>query len=254
VISNFPALSIKLRNEIRELRRSSAREETHTYVAEGPHLLQEVLRTDVVPEVCIIRDDADADHVELTERAASKGAHVVVSGAKNLALIADTSSPQSIISVLPFQAERPLEDRILVLDAVSDPGNVGTMIRTAAWFGFSDVVLGNGCADLYNAKTVRSTAGAHLHINVMRKRRLPDWFETLDDRPCFAAMPRGGEAPEVMHDVERFALIVGSEAHGIAADVLPHCDRRITIPGAEGVESLNAAIAAAILCYAGRRT
>lgn len=252
--TELPRLPHKLRNDIRDLRRSSTRDSRAQYVAEGPHLAADIVRSSITPAIVVLRDDADNDIRELAERMRGAGAETYACGEKDMDLMTDATSPQSILCVMPYHPERPLGDRALVLDAVSDPGNVGTMIRTAAWFGFTDVVLGLGCADLYNPKTMRSTAGAALTINVIRKKKLDQWLLSLDDRPRFAAVPRGGDDPSVLADTERFVILIGSEAHGIAPSIAKNCTREITIPGNDGVESLNAAIAASILCYEGRRT
>ena len=141
---------------------------------------------------------------------------------------------------------------MIVLDAVSDPGNVGTIIRCAKWFGLTDVVLGDGCADLYNAKTMRAAAGAAFGINVIRKAQLFQFLDKVTDIPIVATMPISGELPSVLNGMEKFAIVIGSEAHGISHDVLSRCTRRVTIPGGNGVESLNAAVATALLCYEAR--
>lgn len=243
----------KLRQELRELRRSAAREEQRRYVAEGPHLAADIAASSVTPAMVVLRDDADAATREIAERLAMKGAPVYACGQNDMDLITDAASPQPIVCVMPYHPEHPVGDRILALDAVSDPGNVGTMIRTAAWFGFSDVVLGTGCADLYNPKVMRSTAGAALAINVVRRKQLDAWMASLDERPRIAAVARGGQPPTLLHQLERFVIVIGSEAHGISPTNQQHCTHLITISGQAGVESLNAATAAAILCYEGRQ-
>ena len=251
--SDLPRLPHKLRNEIRELRRSATRDVRSQYVAEGPHLAADIARSTISPVIVALRDDAPDEIRELAIRLQGAGADLYLCGEKDMDLMSDASAPQPILCVMPYHPERPLGDRALILDAVSDPGNVGTMIRTAAWFGFTDVVLGLGCADLYNPKTMRSTAGAALTVNVVRKKKLDQWLQSLDDRPRFAAVPRNGQDPTVLGTHDRFVILIGSEAHGIAPSVAKQCTDEITIPGAEGVESLNAAMAAAILCYEGRK-
>lgn len=243
----------KLRQELRELRRSAVREAQRRYLAEGPHLAADIAASDLPPFIVVIRDDADHAVREIADRLIARGAVGYVCGGNDLDLITDAATPQPIVCVMPYHPERPVGDRILALDAVADPGNVGTMIRTAAWFGFTDVVLGMGCADLYNPKVMRSTAGAALAINVVRRKQLDAWMSSLDDRPRVAAVARGGEPPAILHPMERFVVVIGSEAHGISPDNQRHCTHMVTIPGHSGVESLNAATAAAILCYEGRR-
>ena len=253
MIDTLPRISHNLRNSIRDLHRSSFREERQEFLAEGPHVLDEILRAGIRPGVVIVRDDASFEIQDLVERCVHDNIPVFASGAKDMELMSDASAPQAVLCAAPYRTEDAIGERVLVLDAVSDPGNVGTMIRCAAWFGFTDVVLGVGCADLYNPKTIRSTVGAAFHINVLRKRELSSWLQHISDRPHFAAVARGGESPDRLVNESTFALVIGSEAHGISADVEASCTARLSIPGSGGSESLNAAMAAAILCYEGRK-
>lgn len=167
--------------------------------------------------------------------------------------MADAAAPQDILLVAPFFDEVPLGPRVVILDAVSDPGNVGTIIRSAVWFGCTDVVLGEGCADLYNPKVVRSTAGALARINVLRKRSIVDVVPELGQRPIIAATARGGAEPTALHDMSTWAMLIGSEAHGLHEDISALATMTITVPGGHGAESLNAAVAASILLYEARR-
>lgn len=253
MIDTLPRISHNLRNSIRDLHRSSHRDERQEFLAEGPHVLDEILRAGIRPGVVIVRDDASFEIQDLVERCVHDNIPVFASGGKDMELMSDASAPQAVLCAAPYRTEETIGERILVLDAVSDPGNVGTMIRCAAWFGFTDVVLGVGCADLYNPKTIRSTVGAAFHINVLRKRELSSWLHDINDRPRFAAVARGGESPDRLVNESTFALVIGSEAHGISADVEASCTARLSIPGSGGSESLNAAMAAAILCYEGRK-
>ncbi|RPI69498.1 MAG: RNA methyltransferase [Ignavibacteriae bacterium] len=252
MIDTLPRVSHNLRNSIRDLHRTQHRDEQQEYLAEGPHVLQELLRAGHLPAVVIVRDDADEEMRSLAFDCRDRNVAVFASGRKDMELMSDAAAPQAILAAVPYHAERPVGNRVLALDAVADPGNVGTIIRCAAWFGFTDVVLGIGSADVYNPKTVRSTAGALAHVNLIRKRELDAWLSSLDERPRFAAVARGGAAPERLASASNFVLVVGSEAHGVHPSVLDHCTEHLTIPGSGGSESLNAAMATAIFCYEGR--
>lgn len=249
----YPRISHKLRNAIRDLRKAKFREAEQQYLAEGPHFAQEVLRSSHTPRNVVVHTESGPDIIEMAEKFEAMGVPIYSATSKDMDLMSDASTSQGILCVLPFHTENAVADRIIVLDGVSDPGNVGTIIRCAAWFGFSDVVLGEGSADLYNPKTVRSTAGAFLRINVARKKRLSDWLTTLDDRPIIASITRGGGDPEVLSTLGRMALLIGSEAHGLTPEVQKLATDAVSIPGNDSTESLNAAVAAGILCYEGRR-
>lgn len=249
----LPRCPHNLRNAIRELQRSSSRELSHQFVAEGPHACGDLLAAGVMPIAVILRDDARDESRVMAEQFLGRGAEVYATGGKDMGLMADATAPQDILVVAPFFAEGPLGSRVVVLDAVADPGNVGTIIRTAAWFGCTDVVLGEGCADLYNPKVVRSTAGALARINVVRKQAIRNVVPLLDQRPIIAAVARGGSPPNILHEYDEWAMLIGSEAHGLHDDVRGFATHSITIPGGHGVESLNAAVATSILLYEARR-
>ncbi len=236
------------------MHRSQVREDLGRYLAEGPHLCRELASARHQVDVVVLRDDATQDHVDIAQKLVQRGAQAYACGARDMALISESQSPQSILASAAFHSERPLGTRAIALDAVSDPGNVGTIIRCAAWFGFTDVVLGEQCADVYNPKTMRATVGAALRVNVIRQRKLDAWIASLDKRPIIAAVPRGGELPSALSELNSFLIIIGSETHGIRDSIMKQCSHYLSIPGLGETESLNAAMAAAIICYEARRT
>ncbi len=144
-------------------------------------------------------------------------------------------------------------DAILALDGVQDPGNVGTIVRTAAWFGVQAVLAGPGTADLYNPKVVRASMGGLWDTCVLRVDDLTEELFSLKSkgfRVCGAAL--SGELITEWMPADQTVLVIGSEARGLSASVRKLLDREITIPGQaglKGAESLNAATAAGILMY-----
>jgi RNA methyltransferase, TrmH family len=138
-------------------------------------------------------------------------------------------------------------ERIVLLHGVQDPGNVGTIIRSAHAFG-AGVVLSKGCADLYNPKTVRATMGSIFHVPVARELDSVEFLraaKTASFTPA-AALPEGGERPRTM-PAGRLVIVVGAEGGGLTQVVVEACEIRVTIPSRAA--SLNAAIAASILLY-----
>ncbi len=245
-------LSHNLRNDLRQLHRSVHRESQRRYLAEGTHVCADLAASEQRADVVVLRDDASAEDRAIADALCAKGAELLFCSEKSMAMISTTNAPQSIVARVAFHEEKQPGDRLLLLDAVSDPGNVGTIIRCASWFGFSDVVLGEGCADLYNSKTIRSSAGASFRVNVIRHRKLPVLLDTLHGVTVVGTVPRGGQPPTILASVERLALVIGSEAHGISDEVLKRCSCNVSIPGVGDTESLNAAMAATILAYEAR--
>ena len=138
-------------------------------------------------------------------------------------------------------------ERIVLLDGVQDPGNVGTVIRSAHAFG-AGVALSTGCADLYNPKTVRATMGSLFHAPVARELEADEFLgrATVAGFRTVAAVPEGGEAPGSLL-VGKLVVIVGAEGSGLPESVLERCDALVTVPSRAA--SLNAAVAASILLY-----
>lgn len=145
----------------------------------------------------------------------------------------------------------PNKELILVLDDIKDPGNMGTIIRTADWFGVKNIVCSMQSVDVFNPKVVQATMGSLSRINISYCN-LSNWLaEAKDDTLVFGALLKGDN----IRNTEKSGngiLVIGSEAHGISREVLEFVNNPITIPQSErgGAESLNAAIATAILLYA----
>ncbi len=144
-----------------------------------------------------------------------------------------------------------LPGKTLLLESVRDPGNLGTVIRSAGAFGVSNVVLSADCADLYHPRTIRAAMGVLFHQRVLVAERITDAVAVLRRRGrVFAAvLDEGAERLDRVHFGENDAVMVGNEGHGISAETAAACGSSIYIPMEGGVESLNAGIAASILLY-----
>lgn len=251
MINTLERCSHNLRNDVRALHTAKEREDRRQFLAEGPHAVSELMHAGIDPVLLVITDDADAHSVQVLSDARERGLHAVACGNKDMGLMCTTQAPQGLLAVFDMLEESPtLGRRILALDGVSDPGNVGTIIRSAAWFGCTDVLLGSGCADVYNPKVVRSTAGSIAHVHIRRHCELVSELKRIKDRPIIAAVVDGGEPSYTVGGLDDFVVVVGSEAHGVSSAVLATVTKRLTIPTAHGGgESLNASVATAILLY-----
>ena len=133
----------------------------------------------------------------------------------------------------------------LVLDATRDPGNLGTILRTADWFGIRHIVCSPDCAELYNPKVVQATMGAIFRVEVSYAG-LPDWLTTLGPMPVYCATLDGIPIYDVSPPAEG-VVVIGNEARGVSDDVLSLATCKVTIPRYGHAESLNASVAAGIV-------
>jgi TrmH family RNA methyltransferase len=174
------------------------------------------------------------------------GARVVAVTDEVVARIATTATPQApvAVAVIPESVIADSGD-LLVAWGVGDPGNVGTLIRTAAAFGFG-FVCGPDTADTWSPKVVRAAAGASFRTAIGNAETIEGL--RAGGRRVVAAVASGGAPP--VRGPEAIALLIGSEAHGLPDDVVEAADIRVTIPMTSGSESLNAGVAGSILAYA----
>jgi len=210
---------------------------------EGPKLLMEAAAARAPIRVVFGLGD---DFVS-RDTAAAAGAEWVPVTAEVLRKMATTPEPQSPVAVVAIPDDPLPEDgHLLAAWGVSDPGNTGTLIRTAAAFGMS-FAAGPSTADLWSPKVLRSAAGGHWRTPLGTATEL----EALRgaERTLVATVVADGEPPAVLRDLTNAALLIGGEAHGLAEEISAAADLRITIPMPGGTESLNAAMAGAILAY-----
>ena len=206
------------------------------------------LAAGVVPSEVFATPDDETTRV----LARAHGIEVTPVTGEVLGKVADSANPRGPVAVIEIPAPvTPSKDLLLVLVDIADPGNLGTMIRTAAAFGF-DVWVAGG-ADPWSPKVLRAAAGAHFDTGL---RWAPDWSTgevvALGYRVVASVVDGGRPPAELAVEGHRDALLIGSEAHGLASEVIERADAHVTIPMPGTTESLNAAIAASILMYAWR--
>ncbi len=222
---------------VRRLQRSKERRATGQTLLEGPHLVEAAIGGGVVPEVVFVAEGESLPPVD---------AEVITVSPQVLDAIAPTETPQGPIAVIAIPDPAPLQARnTLVLWDVGTPGSVGTLIRSAAAFGW-DVATHRG-ADPWSPKVLRSGAGAHFAVPISRVEELVELSDA--GLKAVATVPIGGVSPDRLESDGPFALLVGNEAAGLPADVVAATEASISIPML-GLESLNAAVAGSIALYA----
>ena len=254
----------------RDLRRRRARERQSLFIAEGVRAVEELLRSPLRVRGVLVADAPDdaARRGRLVAAVQERGIATERVGAADFATAAETETPQGILAVgeVPTRGlellDAPLagqgNHRLLVLDAVQDPGNVGTLLRTAAALGALATIALPGTVDLWNAKVVRSAVGAHFHhpafgctwaelTTFLADRDIALWGADGAGEPFDAVLRDGAPVPA------RLALAVGNEGSGLSTTTRERADRTVALPLATTVESLNVAVAAGILLYGLRR-
>ncbi len=225
--------------ETARLHRAEERRSRGMTLLEGPHLVEEaVTGGEEIVAIYALADDAKS-----VEWAGQARVELLVVGEEALGRLSSTQNPQSPVAVLMIPRRSLDTSRsVLVAWQISDPGNLGTMIRTAAAFGL-DVAVTGGSADPWSPKVLRSATGGHFQTAVVEIENL-DGLEAIK----VATVMTGGGSPRSL-PAGRLALLIGSEAHGLPEEALALADLRVTIPMSGRTESLNAAAAAAILAY-----
>ena len=225
----------------------SYREEKREFFCDSPKLLEEALRWGA--EIVAVLYTADVTLPALPESV--RAAEVTEAVMKS---VSPMEAPQGVVFSCRMRdntAPTALAgSRYLVLDGVQDPGNVGTMLRTADAFDCEGLFLLPGCADVYNPKTVRAAMGVLFRRNIWRcdLETLSGLLRTAEI-PLYGAALRDDTVDVRDIDLKKAAVAVGSEGRGLSGAVLDRCDRTVKIPMSERCESLNAAAAAAVLLW-----
>lgn len=228
--------------DIQSLRQKKFREEQQLFIAEGPKMITELLS--VAPHQ-FNKLYATEDWVKDNRQLIGDLPFGVVSDIE-LGKLSQLQTPNKVLGVLHYfeHAEPAGEHFYLYLDTIQDPGNFGTIIRIADWFGIRHVVCSEGCADVYNSKVVQATMASIARINIYYEQDL-DWLKQ-QALPVYAAVLGGSNLYDEPR-AEAGILIIGNESKGIQPDVLALAGKKITIPKKGAAESLNAAVATGII-------
>ena len=206
------------------------------------------------PEWVFLSEEATPHSREVAEKALGYNTEVLELPGKLFAGISDTEASQGIAAVCPLPEANidsiPRSGVFLFLDAISDPGNMGTIIRSAAAFGCSAVIAGKGSCCPFAPKVTRASAGLNSVVPIEFDMELVSFMKNNADAIEFlGANVSGEDIGNVRPLGSCTGLVIGSEAHGISVEVAKHVNRMVSIPMAKGVDSLNAAVSASILLY-----
>lgn len=231
------------------------RQQEGVYIIEGVRLAEEAFKSGAKPELVLFSSDLSPRGLEILQSLIDAGTLIEEVDARILNSLSDTKTSQGFLAVLPQPpAIFPTDwDLILILDRISDPGNLGTILRSGAALGVRAIVVTPGSTDAFNPKVVRAAMGAHLYIPILTL----DWPEIIaickNRQPGPAAIlvaDSSSGSPCWQADLRQpLALVIGSEADGPQQAAFDAADSLVNIPMPGTAESLNASVAASILLY-----
>lgn len=223
------------KNEIKEINKlylAKYRKETKTFIALGPHL----------------NSEAKVAKVLLKTYTTSPLYEGILISEDDMKKITKTDTPTTVLSICEILEKTKLSKKVLVLDAVQDPGNMGTLLRSAKAFSFDTIFLGEGCVDIYNDKVIRASQGAIFKLNFLRGN-ISDFIKNNKDKYAFyGTSVKNGVTPDEIETKYPLALILGNEGSGVKEEILDLTFKNIYIP-LSNTESLNVAVAGGILMY-----
>lgn len=240
---------IKLQKNARERRKKKL------FVAEGIKLTQEAAHHGKLEKIYIAEDVYEKRDKELADFLERESYEVV--SEKIFKQIAETVTPQGILALVQMP-EYSLEDVLadekksfMMLDNLRDPGNLGTIMRTAEGAGMSGVIMSKESVDLFNPKVVRSTMGAIFRVPFCYVEDLPAVIDRLKSEgiSVYGTMMQGSEVYDALDYTKGAGIVIGNEANGLSDEVIKHLTKGVRIPMEGSLESLNAAVAAAVLMY-----
>lgn len=225
--------------EISKLNEKKYRDKSNKYLIEGLHLVTEALKYDIIDTIIIREDFSYETNIK----------HIIVSN-EVMKKLSDNPSIPKIMAVVNKKESAISGNKILLLDRLQDPGNLGTIIRSAVAFNFDTIILSNDTVDLYNSKVLRSTQGMLFNINILRQD-LTNVINELKNNnyTIYGTKVDNGYDVKEVNNINKFALIIGNEGTGISDNILKQCDKYLYIKMNNNCESLNAGVAASILMY-----
>jgi RNA methyltransferase, TrmH family len=249
----------------RQLARRTQRQRARSFLAEGPQAVREALGSAAAITELFVTAAASTRHGELVERAAEAGAAVQVVSGEVMAELAQTVTPQGLLAVcrfldVPLRALTEAAPRlVVVLASIRDPGNAGTVLRTADAAGAEGVIFSDSSVDPYNAKCVRASAGSMFHLQIVSGAPVREAAASLG-RAGLRLLAADGRVGQDLGELESdgrlaqpTAWLFGNEAWGLPASLLSLADEAVAVPIFGRAESLNLAAAAAVCLYASAR-
>ncbi len=231
--------------ELKKLQQKKFRKIKREVIVEGVRTVEQAIHNGLYPKEVYLKQGNSHKDFPFLENVRVDFYDVTP---QQMKLICDTEHPQDIACLFPA-ITKPIKDNdfILYLDGISDPGNLGTIIRTAVATGISGIVLSEDSCELLSPKVIRSSLGTVFSIPIEYKTT--NWLKEREEVKIGAVLEDSIDIRSLDIPQEPLILVIGSEAHGIREDVIPLLNHKVRLPQTENIESLNAAIAASLFMY-----
>lgn len=233
----YSSINNEFIKSIKKLNEKKYRDNTNTFLVEGEHLVIEAIKNNLV-KYLIVRDDYDFDYKN----------KIVVTD-KVLKYISNLNTPSGIMAVCNKPDSKELGSRIIVLDNIQDPGNLGTIIRSSVAFNFDTIVVSDDSVDVYNSKVIRATQGMLFNANIIVTDLNVFLTNIKDEYKIIGTDVNEGSKVKNFKNTEKFAIIVGNEGQGMSSNAKKLCNDFVYIPMSSYCESLNVGVAASIIMY-----
>lgn len=225
--------------EISKLKNKKYRDLTNTYLVEGDHLVEEAYKNNLLTKIILLEDTTcnyDIEKIYVTKEVMKK--------------LTELDTPNKIIGIVKENTPLPIGNKILILDKIQDPGNLGTIIRSSVAFDIDTIVLSPNTVDTYNPKVIRSTQGMIFYTNIITLK-LKEFIDEIKTKnyTIFGTNVRNGKNIKEITLPEKFALVLGNEGQGVSKEIESLCDDNIYIKMSSKCESLNVSVATSILLY-----
>ena len=237
---------------IKKLKEKKHRDETNSYIIEGVKIIEEAIDENADIEKIVVCNEINEEFSkELLYKIAK---YDVIYVSKNaFKLLTDVTNPQGILAVISKKQNTLVDfnkDFYLILDNIQDPGNMGTILRTADSINLNQIIIRQGSVDCYNPKVVRATMGAIFRVNIVESNDMVKTIKELKKHKIkIYATDLKTEKNIYSVDYKKSAVIIGNEANGVSEELLDLADEKIKIPMLGKTESLNAGVATGIILY-----
>lgn len=235
----YTSIENKKIKELKKLNIKKYRDQSNTFLIEGEHLVLEAYKKGVLEEL-LLEENTKLD-IDIKTSYLSR---------QVIKYISELDNPSNILGICKKIETKEVGNKILILDDIQDPGNFGTIIRSAVAFNIDTIVVSNNTVDLYNSKVIRASQGMIFSINIIKKD-LPEFVSELKNNgyKIYATKVNGGKSLKTIEKMKKFAIIMGNEGAGVSNNLMKQADNYLYIDMNSRCESLNVAVATSIILY-----